>query len=92
MARRVQTEQVFDEHFGHQGEHDSPPYNVDDLSDDDIAGANDGVEDPYGDEDYNEDNEDLDYEDGQNQNNNNDANDGGVNDLVNYKGIYFNDD
>lgn len=34
MARRVQTEQVFDQVYGHQGEDDAPPYNLDDLSDD----------------------------------------------------------
>jgi len=35
---------VFDEHFGHQGEDDSPPYNIEDLSDD-------GAVNLYGEED-----------------------------------------
>ncbi len=44
MARRFHTEQVFDEHFGHHGEDDSPPYNLEDLSDD-------GAVNLYGNED-----------------------------------------
>jgi hypothetical protein len=53
MARRVYTEQVFDEHFGHLGEQDSPPFNVDDLSDEEGVNL-------YG----NEDDEDNAYDDG----------------------------
>lgn len=71
MARRVQTEQVFDER-GHLGE-EGDQYDLDALSDEgDLYGA----EDDYGNE---------------NEAQPPAGNEGG-DDLINYKGIYFNDD
>ena len=54
MARRVHTEQVFDNDIyggGHHGEEDAPTYNLDDLSDGDDGNAlysgGDGDDDDY---------------------------------------------